>query len=183
MIYLDHVKWWFRIDVLVWIKYTERTTKSSYSFKENDRFTTPPQQLHNTPSHGGGAQCVGPTPMWGRCCTVVVVALCRNQIPSFKHCQKNKMRLLTSYKIRSKSLEDHEFKCKVGVTLIHLGERPLVRPKFSVHWVITYSIVETSYSRRNPNPLVKQTIRDFLCDRFNRIIILNPWRRHFNKSY
>jgi hypothetical protein len=42
---------------------------------ENDIFTTPPQQLHNTSSHGGGAQCVGLTPMsrgvvqllWWRC--------------------------------------------------------------------------------------------------------------------
>jgi hypothetical protein len=31
--------------------------------KEIDRFTTPPQQLHNTPSHEGGVQCVGLTPM------------------------------------------------------------------------------------------------------------------------
>jgi len=43
-----------------------------YPLKENDGFTTPPQQLHNTPSHGGEAQCVGLIPCEGvlyNCCT------------------------------------------------------------------------------------------------------------------
>jgi len=39
--------------------------------KENDRFTTPPQQLHNTPSHGDEAQCVWPTP-----CEEVLCSCC-----------------------------------------------------------------------------------------------------------
>jgi hypothetical protein len=30
---------------------------------KNVRFTTPTQQVHNTPSHEGGAQCVGHTLM------------------------------------------------------------------------------------------------------------------------
>jgi hypothetical protein len=47
----------------------------AHCFMENDKFTTPPQQLHNIPSHGGGAQCVGPTPceeMLYNCCGGVV---------------------------------------------------------------------------------------------------------------
>jgi hypothetical protein len=34
-----------------------------YYCLKNDRFTTSPQQLHNTSSHGGETLCVGSTPM------------------------------------------------------------------------------------------------------------------------
>jgi hypothetical protein len=39
---------------------------------KNDRFTTPPQQLHNSPSHGVGPSVWGPPPCEGllyNCCT------------------------------------------------------------------------------------------------------------------
>jgi hypothetical protein len=50
-------------------------------FKENDRFTTLPQQLHNTLSHRVGPS-VWDTPPCKGYCAVVVVVLCRNQIPT-----------------------------------------------------------------------------------------------------
>jgi hypothetical protein len=51
-----------------------------YPHKENDKFTTTRQQLHNTPSHGVGPNVWGPPHLRG-CCAVVVVLLCRNQGP------------------------------------------------------------------------------------------------------
>jgi hypothetical protein len=47
---------------------------------ENDRFTTTPQQVYNTPSHGMGSGVWATFPCEG-CCTLVVMVLCKNQIP------------------------------------------------------------------------------------------------------
>jgi len=54
-----------------WMSLTLITLTSTYivlCLIENDGFTTTLQQLHNTPLHEGGAQCVEPTPCEGVLC-------------------------------------------------------------------------------------------------------------------
>jgi len=60
-------------------------------YKGFDSYTTPPQQLHNTPSHGSGPPHTGSHPMWGSivqllwwCCKSIIFPYINPTLPCMR---------------------------------------------------------------------------------------------------